>query len=376
MAFSIEDFENMSPTGELERHRWERTRGMWFQMTRKGAKSWIYRGKIKGKGKGASVNLTICRFGEMKLVPAEKECDRLRGLCEQGIDPRTIVEEVPAVVVEPTRPTLSHVFHEYETTYLPRKSKRYADYQVWAFNKYVKETLGAQRLHDLGGNQFDRLLNTMGGIGTTANRVQAMLSKLWNWARREYRDLPPNPLTGREQYDEVASERRLSTKELKQFGEVYSKSSDPLKGAVLFLLLTGSRIGALTALKAGDIHSNHLRFPLKTPGLKLCRRVILPKVAAELLAKLPMDLTHGQIYDCLERLYTAGGIDPLSPHDLRRTWISVAEELGTPPNTLDSIVSHSLGKVRDIYSQPELAPLLKASEKVSKHLLKTMGISL
>jgi integrase len=203
-----------------------------------------------------------------------------------------------------------------------------------------------------------------------------MLSKLWNWARREYRDLPPNPLTGREQYDENARERRLSTEELKQFGEIYSKSSDPLKGAVLFLLLTGSRIGALTALKTGDIHPNHLRFPPKTPGLKLCRRVILPKVAAELLAKLPMDLTHGQIYDCLERLYTAGGIDSLSPHDLRRTWISVAEELGIPTHTVDSIVSHSLGKVRDIYSQPELAPLLKASEKVSKHLMKTMGISL
>jgi len=370
VAFSIEDFENMSPTGKLVRHRWDRTRGMWFQMTGRGVKSWLYRGKING----VSVNLTICRFGEMKLVPAEKECDRLRGLCEQGVDPRTIVEEVPPVVVEPTRPTLKQVFHEYQTTYLPRKAKRYADYQVWAFNKYVKDKLGAERLHDLGGNQFDRLLNSMGEIGTTANRVQAMLSKLWNWARREYRDLPPNPLTGREQYREVACERRLSTGELKLFGEIYAKSRDPLKGAVLFLLLTGCRIGALTSLRAGAIHADHIRFPPNTPGLKLCRRVIMPKVAAGLLGKLPKDLTYGQVYECLERHYTTAGIEKFSPHDLRRTWISVAEELGTPTHTVDSIVSHSLGKVRDIYSQPELAPLLKTSEKVSKHLLKTMGI--
>lgn len=371
MAFSIEDFENMSPTGKLVRHRWERTRGMWFQMTGKGVKSWLYRGKVRG----VSVNLTICRFGEMKLVPAERECDRLRGLCEQGTDPRTIAEEAPAQVEVPSRPTLSQVFHEYETTYLPRKAERYATYQVWAFKKYVKDKLGSERLHDLGGNQFDRLLNSMSEIGTTANRVQAMLSKLWNWARREYRDLPPNPLTGREQYREIACERRLSTLELKKFGEAYQKSGDPLKGAVLFLLFTGCRIGTLTSLRAGAIHPDHIRFPPHTPGLKLCRRVIMPKVAAGLLGKLPRDLSYGQVYDCLERLYTSAGLDKLSHHDLRRTWISVAEELGTPSHTVDSIVSHSLGKVRDIYSQPELAPLLKASEKVSKHLVKCLGMT-
>lgn len=167
----------------------------------------------------------------MLLKEVEKECDRVRGLWEKKIDFRIKVE-TPVPVEEPDRPTMGMAWEHYKDTYLIKKAKSYADYQIWAYEKYVKKDFEKQKFHDLGGAQFWGLIQSMRDIPTTANRVMAMLSRMWNVCRWKWVDMPANPLYGREHFEEEEGERALSKDELAQLGAVYRASSSPYKTGV------------------------------------------------------------------------------------------------------------------------------------------------
>jgi len=45
----------------------------------------------------------------------------------------------------------------------------------------------------------------------------------------------------------------------------------------------------------------------------------------------------------------AAGLSDVTPHDLRRTFMSTSMELGYPAAIGDALLGHSLGKIRDTY---------------------------
>ena len=54
----------------------------------------------------------------------------------------------------------------------------------------------------------------------------------------------------------------------------------------------------------------------------------------------------GKMWD---RVVLAAGLVDVTPHDLRRTFMSVCTELGYPMTIGDALLGHSLGKIRDTY---------------------------
>ena len=50
-----------------------------------------------------------------------------------------------------------------------------------------------------------------------------------------------------------------------------------------------------------------------------------------------------------DRVMEAAGLEDVTPHDLRRTFMSTSMELGYPAAIGDALLGHSLGKIRDTY---------------------------
>ena len=53
----------------------------------------------------------------------------------------------------------------------------------------------------------------------------------------------------------------------------------------------------------------------------------------------------------LQRLCAAHGIEPVRPHDLRRTCLTVITRLGFSRDAMDRINNHKDGRVRDVYDR-------------------------
>lgn len=391
---TYDQIKALKPTGKLERYSWEGAkapRSLWLQMTPAGTKSWIYRGD--------DINHTLGRYGEVTLGEISRECDRVREIWESGgtkAERKAKIkqkEKIPEPLSDqewlpeqdgirlPKRPTVQQAWEHYKDNYLPKKSKRYADYQEWAYGLYVQEKFQDRLLHDLGGAEFYGLVQSLREIPTTANNVKAMLSRFWNVCKWTWTDMPANPLYLREKFKTEHRDRRIEQEEFPKFGAAWMASKSPYKAGVLWLLLTAARAGALTSMRPEHNKGTHLAFPPHYPGAKGTRRVVMPKVARELLTKLPEEVSWDNLDDCMKAILKSAEIvetedkDRPTLHSLRHTWISFAGDHGERQEDIDAITEHSLGKVRDIYNQRTITSLLKVSEKVSKKLLKVMGIA-
>jgi len=62
-----------------------------------------------------------------------------------------------------------------------------------------------------------------------------------------------------------------------------------------------------------------------------------------------------------------------TPHDLRRTFMTVSVELGYPPNIGDILLGNSLGKIRDTYTNLSMEGILAtASEDTAQWIASAL----
>jgi integrase len=351
--------------GRLQRIPIPGCRGLVYQLTGTGIASWVLKTRL-GKD-GSHISLTIGRVSEVRRADAEEEAHRLLALCRKGVDPRKI--EAPKSPEIRIAPSLDTAWAEYERVYLPLKSARYAAYQTWAYQKYIQPELGGMALDTIGTSKVDTFLESLDRIPTTANRVHALLSKHFNWASRRYTCVLSNPVMGREKHRETGRERRLSVSELQAFGQAWRLSNNPLRYAVLFLLLTGSRAGVITNFDPAWQRDNYLDIPAGTPGLKGCRYVVTPFISRTLLYRIQRT-TLPALYHCLISMCENANIKDFTLHDLRRSFASFGADLGESDYLVDGILSHSRGRgrVTEIYMRRSIPALLDVSERVSLHI--------
>jgi integrase len=170
-------------------------------------------------------------------------------------------------------------------------------------------------------------------VAVTAKTVGASgcrsLSSVWNWTNRQqaYRGkLPPNPVKEYATYHDglhvsAPKDRRLKRPDFPGFVAATDKLRPVQREAVLWLCLTGNRVGEAEGLEWSDIDWKANEYTLRDP--KNRRTVTLP-IPSSLVVPLkvrrkaegrvfPVNIRH-HVEECAKAVGAK-----LSPHDLRRT---------------------------------------------------------
>jgi integrase len=225
---------------------------------------------------------------------------------------------------------------------------------------------------------------------TTANGAMRVLRVLWNFIAERTPDLGPNPVRRlkRQWYKEERRERMVSTDELRAFYAAVRALPNPVaRDYLLLLLFTGLRRTEAATLRWTDVDLTERVIRLPARRTKAKRKLDLPMsdfVHDLLVARrglgdavfvFPSSGKGGHIVEPRDPLDAATGIR-ISAHDLRRTFITVAESTDISPLAIKALVNHDLGDdVTSGYILMETKRLREAAQRVADRLKASCGIA-
>ena len=227
----------------------------------------------------------------------------------------------------------------------------------------------------------------------SANGAMRVLRALYNYALDRDATLPPNPVRLRRQWHRVpARERHLGTDELPAFYQAVLALPNPIgRDYLLLALFTGLRRREAAQLRWRDVDLKARTLTIPALQTKARRTLDLPLtdfVHDLLVARRAIGKTEfvffatsasGHIEEpkfFLEQVAAACGVR-VSVHDLRRTYITVAESCDISPTALRALVNHSLGRdVTSGYVQMSVERLRAPAQRVADRLKELCGIVL
>ena len=193
----------------------------------------------------------------------------------------------------------------------------------------------------------------------TANGAMRALRVLWNYAAART-ELPPNPVKlARQWFDVPRRERLIKADELPAFYAAVMALPNPVQRDYLLLLLfTGMRRREAAGLRWDpdvDLAGRVIRLPaastksgqkLDLPMTTFVRDLLVARRALGATEFVfPADGKRGHLEEPKYPLGLIAGATGIkvSAHDLRRTFITVAEGADISPLALKALVNHSLG---------------------------------
>ena len=229
------------PVGERNQviHYDSELKGFGLRVTRFGARAFI----LNYRARGVERRYTIGSYPDWKVATAREEAKRLKRLVDQGRDPMGDRHE------ERAAPTVNDLVDRYLSEHAPRKRERSRRDDQSMIEQWIKPELGNRKVADVRYEDIEGLHRkvTAGGTPTRANRVAALLSKMFSLAVRwELR--ADNPARGIERNGEERRNRYLACAELARLTDALA--AHPNKGAanaLRLLLLTGARRGEVLA---------------------------------------------------------------------------------------------------------------------------------
>ena len=336
---------------------------------------------------GKTRRLTIGAVNTVSLEDAREQAADMINDLRRGIDPKRKV----------SNPTLRESLDGYLSA---RKDLRPASIRVY---KQVERTLEPwldQPLREITGEMVEdrhrALAATTKREGTrysgtsTANGAMRTFSILWNFAAERTPDLPPSPVKRlrRQWYAEPRRTRTVKADELPKFYKGVQALKNPVaRDYILLLLFTGLRRTEAATLRWDDI--DFVERVIRMPAVltKAGRKLDLPMsdfVRDLLVARRALGNTgfvfpgageSGRLWDTgLSAVAAATGIT-VSAHDLRRSFVTIAESTDISPIALKALVNHAVGAdVTSGYVVMTTERLREAAQKVADKIKTLCGI--
>lgn len=315
------------PTGR-EFFVWDSAiKGFGLRVTPKGAKSFVYFYRA-GHGRAAPARKpTIGRYGDLTVDEARRIAKEWAAMVAQGGDPSKERQEIA------DQPTLQRLFDDYLERYAKVQKRPKSWHQdVANFRNYVPNRLKRRFVSEIVGRDIEDIHHTMSGTPYAANRVLALLSKMfnlavkWQWRR-------DNPCKGIPRYQEHRRERMMTADELRRFLVVLQEyeakaarkdSARKVTNALRLLLLTGARRTEVLSATWDqfDLRNGVWTKPSSHTKQRKTHRVPLSAPALTLLSEM-QDSCNGSPY-----LFPAdrGGTGHVS--DPRRSWDAIRQNAG------------------------------------------------
>ncbi len=331
-------------------------------------------------GAGRSRIITIGRYGGWSAEAARKRAKELRQAIDSGTDPLADKE------AERTAPTVKQLADDYIANYLPRKRplSQKADKQMLA--KIILPRLGRHKVAAVTYGHIDSLHRSMRDRPVRANRVAALLSKMFNLAVRwEY--CTTNPVKGLERYPEEARTRYLNPEEIGRLTAALDGAADQRSANIVRLcLLTGCRKGEALSAEWGHLDLDEKRWvkpaakvkqkkmhsvPLSAAAVTLLRRIHVDAPAIDGVPVSPF-VFPGRVanthLDGIKRFWQAvrkeAGLDWLRLHDLRHVFASLLVSAGASLPMIGALLGHTKADTTLRYAHLLDDPLRKLTDQV------------
>ncbi len=225
-----------------------------------------------------------------------------------------------------------------------------------------------------------------GGRGTAARTV-GLLGGILSYAVSEG-VIPSNPARGVQRPADGQRRRRLTPEEYRRLGDVLregkGEQSHAIHGAWL-LAVTGCRLGEITNLKWDEIDFGRrcLRFgdskegpslrPLGSEPIKVLARIGRQPGNPHVLAASSGRGHYTALPRAWRQIVAKSGLVGVTPHSLRHSFASVANDLGFTLPTVAALLGHSTGTVTSNYVHHMDDVLIAAADKVGKEIVRQMS---
>lgn len=353
-------------------------------------KSYIAQKDVNGKTR----RVTIQQTNVIDLPEARKRATKLLLQLGDGYDPKT-KDKVEKL-------TLREALEEYLKNQKSLRERTVKDYRDvlkilsdWADRPIMGITSEKVRSrHRKIKDDVQKRARTSVAKGhTVANRTMRILRAIWNHAKDLYPDLPDNPvkLSKGEWYPEPRRDKIIKASDLPSFYEATISLPNPVqRDCILLMLFSGLRSAEARGLTWEEVDFEEKVIRLPSIRVKSGRKLDLPmsNYIYTMLKKrrelgggdwvFPADSKSGHIEEPkypLRLIKDKIGIH-ISPHDLRRTFITIAESCNIAVYALKGLVNHSMGMdVTAGYINADAERLREPMQKVTDRLKDLVGIT-
>ncbi len=379
----------VSPTNKAQAfYRDDKLKGFALRVTASGVKSFVVEKLIQGKVK----RVTLGRYGELTVEQARKEAQKFLGKLASGVDPIAEKQAAKAKVI-----TLNEVFEDYLKSRKSLKPKTLYDY------KRVLRTAFANHQHKpLLSLTKDRVIKLHTALGNEhgeayANLAMRVLRALFNFAAAQYEDAQGRSLIVENPVKRLSQTRAWYRVERRQtyikshelipwYQAVEQLKNDTLRDYLLLVLFTGLRRQEAAKLKWEQVDLRAKTLTIIDTKNNQSHMLPLSTYIHDLLARrqkqtidkyvFPGPGKGGHIIE--PRKQTAKVIEAtgiyFTIHDLRRTFITIAESLDIPAYALKRLLNHKMtSDVTAGYIVADVERLRKPMQLITDYLLSAIG---
>ncbi|EMS96992.1 phage integrase [Agrobacterium tumefaciens str. Cherry 2E-2-2] len=358
-------------------------KGFGVRVTAAGARAFILNYRIGRRER----RLTIGSFPDWSLSSAAKAAKELKQKIDSGIDPLAERQERREAV---TVDQLCDIFIE---EHLPKKAATTQRDYKQIIDTYIRPDLKHEPVADIDFVHANRIFRKVSKSGkkTTANRVMAVMSKMFTEAQK-LRLTTVNPTKGVEKNDEVKRERFLDAKEVTHLIDALASLEDRQAADIFrLILLTGCRkTEALAATwSMFDLSEGTWTKPSHHTKQKKVHKVPLSAPVRQLLSEIKgeaetedsdfvfpakfqstKDTTRKHagyrvnVKNQWAQVLKTAKLKDLHIHDLRHSFASflVAEGMSLP--LIGRLLGHTQAATTHRYAHLALDPLRAATERV------------
>lgn len=338
---------------------------LWLRVHSKtGSSTWLYRLAIPDASKKSGYKfsfITIGTYPVISLMKARLEAEALKIQVKSGINPvETRAKEAQRLT------TLQQIFDQWleRAQIKPNYQKRLQ----YDFNRHLSPLADVPMVEITPQIVTQQIINPILDNGNPA-QAKIILNKIKQLADFAYRAF----ITDTNQLERLSNDfytvkprsRVLNNQELTAFLRAMDDSNiEPFAYAYIKLtLLLGTRKMELATLQWANYDSNAKTVKLVDTKNGIDLLIKLPDQAITLLDNLLVinefvfpsakkddsHISHTQPNRVLNKIAAMAGIDNLTVHDLRRTFVTKLAELGYPHELIDKAVNHKLTGIRAHY---------------------------
>jgi integrase len=350
------------------------------------AKSFVAKGVINGR----SIRKKIGRYGVYNVAQARiKATEMLRGFTG-GIDPRQ--ERSSNITL---KEALEAYLRARGANLRPRSVAGYrSDIENYCADWLDVPLRNISRELVEGRHRAiaEEIAERRGRSGAAmANRVMRSLRTIYNFHADRIPNMPPNPVKLKGMWHPVAArERCLRGGEFPKFYKAAMALPNAVgRDFIILLIFTGLRRMEAAKLKWARVDLERKKFTIPPEDTKNGKKLELPMtdvVYGMLKARRAIGRTEyvfpspgasGHLQEpksFFNDIAAASGVR-ISPHDLRRTFLTVAETCDIPLLTLAALVNHTVPGVTPTYIQRDgVERLRKPAQKIATKLKELCGI--
>ncbi len=263
----------------------------------------------------------------------------------------------------------------------------YADF----LKRLVLPKIGKLKTDQVSNADIARLHHELKNSPYQANRVLAVVSKMFGWAERHgYREGGTNPAKHVERYRESKRERFLSSAEYGSLADALAQaeadgSVSPFSiAAVRLLVFTGARLSEILTLKwehvdferalllLSDSKTGQKAIPLPAPALEVLTSIPRVENNPYVICGAKPDAHLVNLQKPWRRIRKAAGLDDVRLHDLRHSFASAAAATGASLPLIGKMLGHTQAQTTQRYAHLADDPVRAAGEKAGAWITSAM----